>query len=86
MASWFEPLDLWQLLVNSLAGSVGIFFFLAFAFIAGLAAYFRMPNGVFIVMLVLFSVIMAPFVPSMWLLVLLLVIMVVGWQLVKIFR
>lgn len=52
------PLDLETLLVANFAGSAEIFLFIAVIFLAGLAAKFRMPNGIALPMLGLFAVFM----------------------------
>ena len=54
-----EPLDLQTIFVNYFAGSMDIFFFIALIFFAYLAARFRMPNSIFLVMMGLFVVLMA---------------------------
>lgn len=56
---WIAPLDVYEVLVNSLAGSADIFLFLAFLVIAVLAARFKMPLGVFIMMFLIFCVLIA---------------------------
>lgn len=86
MAIFHQPLDLNWLLINSLSGSVALFFFVAFVFMAGLAAYFRMPNGVFVAMLVLFGLVMGYIVPSIMVFSLILVTLFFGWMLIRIFR
>ena len=59
---FIEPLDLQCLFVNTLAGGLEIFIFLAFILIAGLAAYFKMPNSITLSMFGLFTVIMSVYV------------------------
>ena len=53
------PLDLKTIFVNYLAGSMEIFFFLALLAFAYIAARFRMPNSIFLIMMGLFVVLMA---------------------------
>lgn len=50
-----QPLDLYQLLVNQLAGSFDIFIFLSITFLAILAAIFKMPNIVFGGLLIVYA-------------------------------
>lgn len=54
-----EPLDFSQIFITNFAGSTEIFIFILSILITGLAARFRMPNGVAIPSFVLFIVIMS---------------------------
>lgn len=54
-----EPLDFEEIFVTNFAGSTEIFIFIFVVFIAGLAARFRMPNGVAIPMFALFVIFMS---------------------------
>lgn len=53
-----EPLDFEEIFVTNFAGSTEIFIFIFIVFIAGLAARFRMPNGIAIPLFALFVVFM----------------------------
>ena len=53
-----EPLNLQQIFITNFAGSTEIFIFVFIMLIAGLAARFRMPNGIAIPMFALFVVFM----------------------------
>ena len=53
-----QPLNLQEIFVNYFAGSMTIFFFIAMAFFAYIAARFRMPNQVFLILIGLFIIIM----------------------------
>ncbi len=68
-----EPLNLEYIFVNSLAGSMEIFFFVAIALFAYLAARFRMPNQVFLMMVAVFILFMAKFYSLFYLLLIVLV-------------
>jgi len=59
---WTEPLDLQTILINTFAGSIEIFTFIAFIAIGALAAMFRMRNSVTLLMFVMFAIIMASFI------------------------
>ena len=59
MVSWIDPLDLQTLFVNTFAGSLEIFMISAFFAVAVVAAYFRMPNTLALIMFGLFGVIVA---------------------------
>jgi|TARA_Y100000310_G_C20501058_1_gene724008 hypothetical protein len=58
-SGWIEPLNLECLLVNTFAGSMELFVFLAVIFIASVGAYFRMMNATILLMFGIFAVIMA---------------------------
>jgi len=54
-----QPLDLKYILVNTLAGSMKIFFFLLLIGFAYLAARFRIPNQIFLILMAVFVIFMA---------------------------
>ena len=54
--AFIEPLNLQHILMNVLAGSPTIFFFISILAIATLAAIFKMPNTIFMIMIGLFVV------------------------------
>ena len=56
-----QPLDLQRILVNHFAGGMDIFFFIALVFFGYLAAVYRMPNKIFLMLMVLFVVLLAGF-------------------------
>lgn len=56
MADFIQPLDLKTILVNTLAGSVDIFVFLAIVVVAMGSAMFKMPDKIFIILLLLLMV------------------------------
>lgn len=62
--TWIEPLDLETLLVNTFAGSYEIFVGIMLIFIAGLAAYFRIPTELSLILIGLFFIVMSPFIGS----------------------
>lgn len=62
-----QPLDLYKIFVEYLAGSMDIFFFLAMAFFAFLAAKFKMPNFVTFILMGVFVVFFANYYPTMYL-------------------
>lgn len=61
-----NPLELETILVNFLAGNSNVFLFLFTVVIASLAAKFRMPNEIFLIMVVIFAVIMGNFFGSFY--------------------
>ena len=72
--AFIEPLDLWNILVNNLAGSVEIFVGIAFIFIVGLAAYFRMTNFTTLILMGLFFLMLAPFIGTVYALLVILIL------------
>ena len=57
--TFVEPLDLERILINNLAGSAEIFIFMAFITIGAVTASLRIPKSITLVLLGLFSVILA---------------------------
>lgn len=68
----YAPLDLQPLLVNVFAGNFYIFIVLMLAFIAAMAALFKLNNLSFFVVIVLFSALMGAY--ASWLLFLIIII------------
>ena len=71
--TYINPLDLQTMLVGTLSGSWAIFLFLAVIVISIFAARFRMNNIMFFMMLSLFAVFMASWIP--WFYALMLILM-----------
>ncbi len=67
--TFFEPLDLQPILINSLSGSVEIFMFLAFITIGGMASVLKIPKMATLILLGLFAVMFANFFPTIYLIV-----------------
>jgi len=68
-----QPLDLQTIFVNYVAGSMAIFFFLTILVFAYLAARFRMPNQVFLILIAIFVIFMANFYSLLYVLLIFLV-------------
>lgn len=84
---FIEPLNLECWFVNVLSdASMDIFMFLAFIFIAAMAAYFRMMNTVTLIMFALFAILMAQFMSGVYLLVVLIGGLVSFWAIAKIVK
>ncbi len=83
--AFVQPLDLRNLLINTLAGNIEIFSFLSFIAISILAATFKMPNTVFLIMIILFSVLMAQYVGVIYVIVLLIISIVIFKGIAKAF-
>lgn len=58
-----QPLQLDVIFENYLAGSAEIFFFLIMIVLVYLAARFKMPNQITLILMALFVIIMAPWFP-----------------------
>ncbi len=69
--SFIEPLDFYQIFVNTFAGSITIFSFVGIVLISGLAARFKMPNIVFGVMLIIYAMIFSDYVKELYLIAIL---------------
>jgi hypothetical protein len=79
-----QPLDLEYIFVNTVAGSWTIFFFLAMAFFAYLAARFRMPNQIFLIMMAVFVIFMANYYSLLYAFTILLISLFVFYAISKI--
>jgi len=64
--AFIYPLDLGKILINTLSGSLNIFIFLAFIFIASMGAMFRMPNLVLGAMFALFGIFLSNYVGGIY--------------------
>lgn len=53
-----QPLDLYTIFVNYFAGSMEIFFATALIFFAFIAAKYRIPNTIFLMLMTLFIILM----------------------------
>ena len=84
--AYIEPLDLKSILVTNLAGSTNIFIFLAIIVIAALAGRFRMPNSIALIMFVLFSVLLAAYIPGIYFLMICIGGMVIFYGIGKIIK
>jgi hypothetical protein len=65
--TFIEPLDLQRILVNSLAGSMEIFMFIAFVAIGAMTAIMKIPKSITMILLGLFAVILADYFPAIYL-------------------
>jgi hypothetical protein len=85
--TFFESLNLECLLVNVFSGSIDIFIALAFIFISGICAKFKVPNEIFLILCVLFLSLMVGFFPNilgLWVLVVLIIGFVIFYSIGKI--
>jgi len=82
---FIQPLDLYQILVNMVSGSIEIFAFLAVISLATLGARFSMSNMTFILMLILFVILVADFISFLYLIIIILVGFIVYGLLNRIF-
>jgi len=72
-SGFIEPLNLECIFVNILSGNIAIFSGLMFILVAGLAARFKMPKGIALMMVVLFVVLFADLFLPIYLLIILIV-------------
>ena len=77
-SGWLEPLNLECILVNTFAGSMELFIFIALMVIAGMGAYFRMMNTTLLIMFGLFAILMAQFMSGFYFLVILIAGLIVS--------
>lgn len=66
MVEFIQPLDLEQIFVNAFAGSLEVFIFVTFILIAALAARFRMPNLITLVMFSLFGIFLSAYISGVY--------------------
>jgi hypothetical protein len=86
MTSWIQPLDLQTLFVNYLSGSLEIFSFIAVLVIAALAATFRMPNQIALIMFVLFGVIMGVYLGGIYFLAIIITSIMVYYSIARLMK
>jgi len=85
-AGWVEPLNLECILVNTLAGSMEIFVFLALIFIAMVGARFRMINMTLLIMFGLFGVLMAQYMSGIYFLTIMIAGLVIAFGIGRIIK
>ena len=66
---FIEPLDLENILINSLAGSIEIFTFFAFIAIGIITTTLRIPKSITMALLALFAVMLGDYFPPIYLLI-----------------
>lgn len=86
MATYMNPFDFQNLLVSTFAGDWNVFIFIAVLVIAMGAGFFRMNDKVFAVMLVLFVIIMSPYMGGVYLLAMLLLGLISFYSIAKIVK
>jgi hypothetical protein len=84
--AFIEPLNLQQVIINNLAGSVEIFVFLAMIGISVAAARLQFSRSVYLVMWVLFGILFSNFIGGLYLIIVLVLSFIVFTQLAKMFR
>jgi len=82
-----QPLELEFWIVNTLTDATPtLFYMIAFMFIAGACAYFRMSNYVALMMFVLFGVLFSSILGGVWVLILLITGMVTFYSISKLMK
>lgn len=84
--SFHSPFDLQYWFVNVLAGSMTLFLAIAFLVIAALAGMFRMPNIITGVMFGLFIIMLSAYTGTLYLLVILVAALLIGWWIARLFK
>lgn len=72
MTTFIQPLDLQRILVNYLAGDMAIFTMIAYIAVVSIAAFFRMPSSLAMIMFALFGIMFAAYMPAVYFITLLL--------------
>jgi len=83
---FIEPLDFQCLFINLFAGSMELFTFLAFIFIAGLGAYFKMLNIVVILMFGVFIFILGQYLQGMYFLFVVIFALIASYSISKLVK
>jgi len=81
--AYTAPLDLQYWFVNTFSGSVEIFIALALILIAGLAAFFRMTNALFFIMVFVFFVFMGSYAVDFYVAAVIFVGIFVAWAIAR---
>ena len=84
--TFIQPLDLQTIFVNYLAGNMAIFLFLVLIGIAALAAMFRMPNSIAMIIFGVFAVIMGKFIPDLYFIAIILGGLAIFYGVIKMFK
>ena len=81
-----NPFDLERIFVNILSGSPQIFTGLAMLFVSSGAAYFRMSDRIFMLMVIIFSIIMSVYIGPIYAVIILLVGIVTFFSISRMFN
>ena len=84
--TFVEPLDLQNLLVNTLAGNWTVFLFIALIFILVMAAKFRMNNYAMIMIIGLFAIVMQPWLPWFYAFIIFCIALMIAFIIAKIIK
>lgn len=68
-----QPLDIYDLVVNTVSGSIEVFTFLCLMLISVLCARLRMPQPIFLMFIALFGIFMSAYLKGIYTLIILLV-------------
>jgi len=78
-SGWIEPLNLECLLVNTFAGSLELFMFIALLAIAVIGTTFKMINMTILIMYALFAIIMSQYITGIYFLAVLIAGLVISF-------
>lgn len=84
--AWHNPFDLYYWFVNVFAGSMPIFLAIAFLFVASMSALFRMPTIITGIFFSLFIILLSAVTGNLYVLVILVIALVIGWSIARLFR
>jgi hypothetical protein len=86
MAVWHSPGDLYYWFVTVFSGDLTIFFGIMLIVIAGLAGMFRMSPLVTGISFSLFAILMSAYIGNIYLLVIVIVALSLGWTIARIYN
>lgn len=84
--AWHPPFDLYHWFVNVFAGDINVFLAVSFIVIAALAGMFRMAGTVVGAVFGLFVILLSVYMGSITLLVVVIVALILGWLIARLFR
>lgn len=84
--AWHQPFDLYYWFVNVFAGSMTMFLAISFLIIAMMAAMFRMSVLVIGIVFTLFMILLAAVTGEMYILVIMVAGLIIGWSVSRIIR
>lgn len=84
--AWHQPFDLYYWFVNVFAGSITLFLAISFLVIGALAGMFRMPTIVTGIMFGMFVIMLSAYTGTLYILVLLVIAMIIGWTIARLLK
>ena len=84
--AFHSPFDLYYWFVQTFAGNMTIFLAISFILIASMTAMFRMTGSIAGIMFGLFVILLAAYVGNIYLLIIVVAAIIVGWTLSRLFK